>query len=780
MLLGTLPRKGTDMSFEPGQQILHYRLIEKIGEGGMGVVWKAEDTRLHRCVALKFVPEERSHDQDAVDRHLREARAASALNHPSICSIYDIGEWEGQQFIVMELLEGQPLSEMITGKPKSIDSAVELATQITEALIAAHKKGIIHRDIKPANIFIVDDGSSRPRAKILDFGLAKLAKAPGLEADDETRTALAMTTPGAVLGTVSYMSPEQALGKPLDHRTDIFSLGVVLYEMITGARAFAGDTSAAVFDAILNRAPTAPVELNSNVPDELGCILDKTLEKNPALRYQSAADLGADLKHCRRESSYGKEGVRPRTKTGSPRRRGIWLAAAAIVILFVGVVGTMVLREPTPHDPAPPTAASSGGSETPVDSVSSTGPSIAVLPFTNASGDPDQEYFSDGLTEDIITELSSYRELSVIAHSATARYKGTDVGARELGASLGVSYVLKGSVRKAEQQIRISVQLSDSSDGRLVWGTNYDRAQTARGLFELQDELTQQVVSEIAGFYGALTRAELPGLRRKPPASLDSYDCVLRTYEYLQVHTPEKHLAARNCLEGVVEADPNYADGKAWLAYLYADAHHHRWNERPAEDDALGRALALAEEAVRLDEANHVAHGALALTHFFRGEHERGKIEAYRTIDLSPNNAIWLAMLGFYLAVHEDFERALPMARRAVELTPHPPNWWRWAFFLDHYRHGRYEDALAEVVDANWESDFREPLYVAATYGQLGRHGDAEPALDELRALWKKPVGDIHQELIERHSFTPALAGQLMEGLVKAGLELESPLQEQG
>jgi len=214
--------------------------------------------------------------------------------------------------------------------------------------------------------------------------------------------------------------------------------------------------------------------------------------------------------------------------------------------------------------------------------------------------------------------------------------------------------------------------------------------------------------------------------------------------------------------------------------YKRQDSHHHRWNERPAEDDALDRALALAEEAVRLDEANHVAHGALALTHFFRGEHERGKIEAYRTIDLSPNNAIWLAMLGFYLAVHEDFERALPMARRAMELTPHPPSWWRWAFFLDHYHHGRYEDALAEVVDANWEQDFREPLYVAATYGQLGRHDDAKRALDELRALWQRPVRDIRQELIERNSFTSVLADQLMEGLVKAGLELESPPQEQG
>ncbi len=761
--------------------MLHYRLIEKIGEGGMGVVWKAEDTRLQRHVALKFVPEESAKDAEIVDRHLREARAASSLNHPNICSIYDIGEWEGRRFIVMELLEGRSLERHIGSQPMQVEAAVELAIQIAEALAAAHAKGIIHRDIKPANIFVVGDGSAAQRAKILDFGLAKLAAGQESEVgdDDATKTALAMTTPGTVMGTVSYMSPEQALGKELDPRSDIFSLGVVLYEMVTGRRAFEGNTSAAVFDAILNRVPTAPVSINSQVPEELERILNKALEKDPALRYQSAAGLCADLKRLRRDSSADSSAVTPPAVGAGSGRRWVWVSGAVVALLVVGLAAVGLQRSAQRGaTPAAPT--SSGPGDASPGQVLSRGPSIAVLPFTNASGDADQEYFSDGLTEDIITELSHYRELSVIAHSATARYKGTDVGTREIGASLGASYVLKGSVRKAEQQIRVSVQLSDSSDGRLVWGTNYDRGLTARGLFELQDELTQQVVSEIAGFYGALTRAGLPGVRRKPPSSLDSYDCVLRTYEYLQVHTPENHLAARDCLEGVVEADPNYADGQAWLAYLYADSHHHRWNERPAEDDALGRALALAEEAVRLDEANHVAHGALALTHFFRGENERGRIEAYRTIDLSPNNAIWLAMLGFYLTVNEDFERALPMARRAMELTPHPPSWWRWAFFLDHYHQGRYEDALAEVVDANWESDFREPLYVAAAYGQLGRHDDAKPALDELRALWQRPVRDLRQELIERNSFTSALADQLMEGLVKAGLELESPPQEQG
>ena len=760
------------MSIRPGQQLLHYRLIEKIGEGGMGVVWKAEDTRLHRHVALKFVPEEMAQDAQAVERHLREARAASALNHPHICSIYDIGEWEGRHFIVMELLEGRSLQQHIGGKPMEVEHAIDLAVQIAEALAVAHSKGIIHRDIKPANIFVIGDGSDSPRAKMLDFGLAKLSVDPAFDLgdDDATQSALAMTTPGAVVGTISHMSPEQALGKELDPRTDIFSLGVVLYEMITARRPFEGDTTAAVYDAILNRTPTAPAEINTEVSAELEHIVNKALEKDPALRYQSAADLCADLKRLRRDSFASQVAVTPPPVAAGSRRRWVWVFTAVAVLMVVVLTAT-VLRKSAENDASPEATPQGTSVDAGAGQPASRGPSIAVLPLTNASGDPDQEYFSDGLTEDIITELSHYRELSVIARSSTARYKGSEVDVREIGASLGARYVLQGSVRKTGQRIRVTVQLSDSRDGRLVWGSNYERDMTARDLFELQDELTQQVVTAIAGSYGALTRAELPAARRKPPARLDSYDCVLRVYEYLQVHTPENHLAARDCLEGVIEIDPDYVDGLAWFAYLYAEEYHHRWNERTDEYDALDRALDLAKEAVRLDTANHVAHGALALTYFFRGEHERGKIEGHRTIDLSPNNALWLSMIGIRFAHQEDFEHGVPMVRKAMALTPHPPSWITMPFFFDHYHHGQYEEALTEVKGMDLGGDFRGPLFLAAAYGQLGRPDDAGQALDELRASWPRPVGELRRELIERHALSPALTDHLMEGLAKAGLE---------
>jgi TolB-like protein/lipopolysaccharide biosynthesis regulator YciM len=707
-----------------GRTLAHYRITAAIGAGGMGEVYRATDTKLGREVALKVLPAEMASSPERLERFQREAKALAALDHSGVVSVYSVEEWGGVHFLTMQLVEGQPLDRVLPEGGLTVPQILEIASALAEALAAAHEKGIVHRDLKAANVMVTTDG----RVKVLDFGLAKITAAEQAASSDSEMPTDVQTREGVVMGTVPYMSPEQVSGLKVDHRTDVFSLGVLLYEMATGRRPFQGRSSAELASAILRDAPPALEEVRSDLPDGLRRVISRCLQKNPDDRFPTARETAQAL----RELRSGPSSITPMAQA--------------------------------PSAPASPTP-STGRRRT------EEGFWVAVLPFTHRGSDPAVEALAEGMSEDVVTGLARFSYLQVISRSSTLKHAGEAVDVRAFGGEVGARYVIEGSLRQAGSVLRIAVHLVDATSGAHLWAETYNRPYEADRIFEIQDEVVPRIVSTVADWYGALTRSMSQSLRGRSAAQYSAHEAALRAFGYLQHITPAEHAEVRELLEAAAARSPTHSGCQAMLAVVYYHEYAQGYNVRP---DPLGRALAAAHRAVAAAPTSDVAQTVLANVLFFKQDFLAFRPTAERALALNPMSASTTASLGMMIAYAGDWENGLRVVERAKQLNPHHPGWYHLPAFYDAYRRRDYSGALASALRIGMPGYFWAHAALAAAYGQLGAREAAQGALRELLAL-KPDFAVVAREEYAKWLGPGELVEHVLDGLRKAGLEVLEP-----